>query len=103
MTLYEVGYDPRTESELRKLPIVLRRRIDRQLAFLRAAPYRSHPGVEVKPTSETEGVWHFHASRTVRVYYTTVGGLLWVLMVERSKGVSIKTIRELGRRARPRV
>lgn len=98
MSLYEVEYDPRTESELRRLPLRLRRKIDRQLEYLRAAPFRSHPGVLVKATREVHGVWHFHASEDVRVFYTTQGPVVWVLMVEQSIGVSKKTVGEIRRR-----
>jgi mRNA-degrading endonuclease RelE of RelBE toxin-antitoxin system len=98
LSLYSVEYDPRTEAELRKLPIRLRRRIDQQLEFLRAAPFRSHPGVTVKATAGVLGVWHFHASRVVRVHYATIGPVLWVVMVERSPGVTRRSIRELRKR-----
>lgn len=103
MTLYEVGYDPRTEGELRKLSLRMRRKIDSQLEYLRASPFRSHPGVETKPTADVEGIWHFHAARDVRVYYLTVGPVLWVVMVERGAGITSKTTRELQRRLRPRI
>ncbi len=98
MSLYTVEYDPRTESELRRLPLRLRRRIDHQLEYLRAAPFRSHPGLHVKATRPIHGIWHFHVARDVRVFYTTLGAVLWVVMVERGPGVSGKTVRELRRR-----
>ncbi len=99
MTLYEIRYDPRTEAELRRLPIRLRRKIDLQLEYLRAGPFRSHVGVHVKATGEVHGVWHFHAARNVRVFYMTIGSTLWVLLVERSAGVSRRTVREIRKRA----
>ena len=98
MSLYSVEYDPRTEAELRKLSVRLRRRIDQQLEYLRAAPFRSHPGITVKATGGVLGVWHFHVTRDVRVHYTTVGPVLWVVMVERSPGVTRKSVRELRQR-----
>lgn len=98
MSLYSVEYDPRTETELRKLPARLRRRIDQQLEFLRAAPFRSHPGVTVKATGGVIGVWHFHVTQDVRVHYTTIGPVLWVVMVEQSAGVTRKSVREIRKR-----
>ncbi len=98
MSLYEVEYDPRTEPELRALSLRLRRRIDQQLEYLRAAPFRSHPGVQVKATGEVHGVWHFHVTKNVRVFYTTTGSTIWVVMVERSAGVGRRTLREIERR-----
>ena len=98
MSLYSVEYDPRTEAELRKLPVRLRRRIDQQLEFLRAAPFRSHPGVTVKSTGGVIGVWHFHVAQDVRVHYTTIGPVLWVVMVEQSAGVTRKSVREIRKR-----
>ena len=98
MTLYSVEYDPRTESELRRLPLRLRQRIDQQLEYLRAAPFRSHPGVRVKATREIHGVWHFHAAKDVRVFYLTQGPVLWVVMIERSRSVNRKAIQEIRRR-----
>ena len=98
MSLYALEYDPRTEHELKRLPLRLRRRIDEPLEYLRGAPFRSHPIVQVKATSQVHGVWHFHAAKDVRVFYTTQGDVLWVLMVERSRGVSKKAVREIRKR-----
>ncbi len=98
MSLYRLEYHPRTESELRRLPLRLRRRIDWQLEFLRAAPFRSHPGVRVKATRKVHGIWHFHASKEVRVFYTTHGEVLWVVKIDRSKGVKPSSLRELRKR-----
>jgi hypothetical protein len=47
------------------------------------------------------GVWHFHASRAVRVFYYVDGATLWVLMVEKSRGVDATTIRKVRRRRIP--
>lgn len=98
MSLYSVAYDPRTEAELRRLPARLRRRIDQQLEFLRAAPFRSHPGLTVKATGGVLGVWHFHVAKDVRVFYMAIGPVLWVVMVERSAGVTRKSVREVRKR-----
>lgn len=99
MSRYSIEYDPRTESELRRLPVAVRRQIDHQLELLSASPFRSHPGVHVKPTAQVDGVWHFHAGRHVRVYYFVVGAVVWVVNVERSPGVTRKVLRELRKRA----
>lgn len=98
MTLYAIEFDPRTEAELRVLPPRIRRSIFRQLEYLRAAPFRSHPSVHVKATKKVHSVWHFHAAKDVRVYYMVDGPVLRVLLVERSAGVDQKTIDELRRR-----
>ncbi len=98
MSHYTIEYDPRTESELRRLPLRLRRRIDDQLEYLRAAPFRSHPSLKVKATSEVHGVWHFHVTKEVRVFYTTRGSVLWVILVERSRGVTKSAVREIRKR-----
>lgn len=99
MSRYSVQYDPRTEIELRGLPIAVRRRIDRCLEYLRASPFRSHPGVHVKPPAQVDGVWHFHVGKDVRVYYLVDGFTVWVLKVERSPGVTRKVVRELRKRS----
>ena len=98
MSLYSVEYHPRTEAELRRLSVRIRRRVDQQLEFLRAAPFRSHPGVTVKATGGVLGVWHFHVSKDIRVHYTTIGPVLLVVMVERSTGVTRKSVREIRKR-----
>ena len=98
MTRYSVEYDSRTEPELRRLPKRIRILIDESLEYLSAAPFRSHPGVAVKPTSEVQGVWHFHVDREIRVYYLVEGTTLWVVKVERSIGVDRKVVRELRKR-----
>jgi mRNA-degrading endonuclease RelE of RelBE toxin-antitoxin system len=98
LSQYTIEYDPRTESELRRLPLPLRKRIDVQLEYLRAAPFRSHPGLKVKATREVHGVWHFHVTKDVRVFYTTYGSILWVVLVERSRGVSKSAVRDIRKR-----
>lgn len=99
MSRYSIQYDPRTESELRGLPISVRRTIDRKLEYLRASPFRSHPGVHVKPTAQVDGVWHFHVGKDLRVYYLVEGFVVWVVKVERSLGVTRKVLRELRKRS----
>ncbi len=98
MSPYRLEYDSRTESELRRLPLRLRRQIDWQLEFLCAAPFRSHPGVRVKAIREVPGIWHFHATKDIHVFYTTQGPVLWVVMVDRSRGVKPSSLRELRKR-----
>jgi len=95
---YSIEFDSRAVRDGARLPLRLRRRIRTQLEFLRAAPYRSHPGVQVKELAEVRGVWRFHATSDVRVFYSVVGERLWVIMIDRSAGVTDKTIRELRRR-----
>lgn len=99
MSLYDVEYDPRTEAELKRLPVRIRRAIDRKLEYLRASPFRSHPGVHVKPTAEVHGAWHFHVGKEVRVFYIGDGSVLWVVKVEHGVGVTTKVLRELRRRS----
>ena len=99
LTPYRVGFDSRAIRDGSKLPVTVRRRILHQLEFLRAAPFRSHPGVSVKEVSECRGVWRFHVTADVRIYYTVDGDMVWVVMIERSAGVTRRTIEELRRRA----
>ena len=95
---YEIEFDSRAVRDGARLPYKIRRRIRAQLEFLRAAPYRSHPGVQVKEIAEVRGVWRFHATTEVRVFYSVVGERLWVIMIARGAGVTDMTIRELRRR-----
>ena len=98
MNPYSVKFDSRAVRDGARLPFGIRRRIRAQLEFLRAAPYRSHPGVQVKELAEVRGVWRFHATTEVRVFYTVIGECLWVVMMARSARVTDKTIRELRKR-----
>ncbi len=98
MSPYRLKYHPRTAAELLRLPLRLRRRIDWQLEFLWAAPLRSHPGVRVKGIREVHGVWHFHASNEVRIFFTTHGEVLWVVEIDRGRGVQASSLGELRRR-----
>jgi mRNA-degrading endonuclease RelE of RelBE toxin-antitoxin system len=95
---YSIEFDSRAIRDGALLPLPIRRRIRAQLEFLRAAPHRSHPGVQVKEIAEMRGVWRFHATTEVRVFYSVVGERLWVIMIARSPGVSDATIRELRKR-----
>jgi len=98
LTPYRIDFDPRADRDGAKLPIAVRRRIREKLEFLRAAPFRSHPGVVVKEVAEARGIWRFHVSSEVRVFYTVVGDVLWVVMIDKSAGITRKTVRELRRR-----
>ncbi len=98
MSRYVVEFDPRTESEIRRLPVRVRREIVRRLEYLSASPFRSHPEIQVKPTAEVHGVWHFHVGKDVRVYYLTEGATLWVVKVERNAGVTHRVLREIRKR-----
>ncbi len=95
---YSVEFDPRAVRDGARLPLRVRRRILAQLEFLRAAPFRSHPGVQVKEIAEVRGVWRFYATANVRVFYSVVGDRLRVIMIERSAGVTDKAVRELRKR-----
>jgi mRNA-degrading endonuclease RelE of RelBE toxin-antitoxin system len=98
LTPYRIDFDPRADRDGAKLPVAVRRRIREKLEFLRAAPFRSHPGVLVKEAAEVRGIWRFHASSDVRVFYTVMGDVLWVVMIDRSAGRTRKTVPELRRR-----
>lgn len=88
MSLYSVEFDSRALSEAVKLPLVLRRQLKEDLEFLRAAPFRSHPGVLVKELRGLRGVWRFHLGRTHRVFYTAVEDRLIVILIDRNPGVT---------------
>ena len=98
MSLYSVEFDPRALDEAGELSPRLRRRLKESLELLRAAPFRSHPGVLVKEIRELRGLWRFHLDRATRVFYTTTGDCLVVVLIERGAGVTRKTVRELHRR-----
>jgi mRNA-degrading endonuclease RelE of RelBE toxin-antitoxin system len=98
VTPYRIGFDPRAVRDGTKLSLPNRRKVLQRLEFLRAAPYRSHPGVLVKEISEFRGVWRFHVASDVRIFYTVVGDMIWVVMIEKSLGMTEKTVQELRRR-----
>ena len=89
---YRVEFDLRAVRNGAKLSVSVRRRIRAKLEFLRAAPFRSHPGVSVKEVGDLRGAWRFHVASDVRVFYTVVGDVLWVIMVEKIAGVTKKTV-----------
>ena len=95
---YRVEFDLRAVRDGAKLSVSNRRRIREKLEFLRAAPFRSHPGVSVKEVGDLRGVWRFPVASDVRAFYTVVGDALWVIMNEKSAGVTRRTVRELRRR-----
>jgi mRNA-degrading endonuclease RelE of RelBE toxin-antitoxin system len=95
---YRLEFDPRAVRDGAKRSVSLRRRIQEKLEFLRAAPFRSHPGVSVKEIADLRGIWRFHVTSDVRVFYTVVGDLVWVVIIEKSPGLSKRTVRELRRR-----
>lgn len=100
MSLYSIEFDPRALDEALDLPIRLRRRLRRDLDFLRAAPFRSHPGVLVKEIRDLRGIWRFHLGTGGRVFYTTLEARLIVVMIDRSPGITKRTLEELNRRIR---
>jgi hypothetical protein len=99
-TLSRVEFDPRPFRDGSKLSLVVRRRIREKLEFLRAAPFRSHPGVLVKEIVERRRFWRFQGASDIRRFSTVVGDTIWALRIERSAGVTDKTRRELCRRLR---
>jgi mRNA-degrading endonuclease RelE of RelBE toxin-antitoxin system len=98
LSLYSIEFDSRALEEARELSPRLRFRLKNNLEYLRAGPFRSHPGVLVKEIRELRGLWRFHLDRRTRVFYTTAGDRLLIVMIEQSVGVTHKTVRELGRR-----
>jgi mRNA-degrading endonuclease RelE of RelBE toxin-antitoxin system len=95
---YRIGFDPRAVRDGAQRSASVRRRFLEKLDFLQAAPFRSHPGVWIKEVAELTGVWRFDVTSDARVFYTVVGDVLWVVLVERSAGVTQKTLNELRRR-----
>jgi mRNA-degrading endonuclease RelE of RelBE toxin-antitoxin system len=100
LTRYTVEFDRQALDEAATLPAQLRVRLKEDLEFLRASPFRSHPGVKVKEIRDQRGVWRFHLGRSHRVFYTTVESRLIVLMIDESSGISSRTLSELSRRLR---
>lgn len=98
MTLYSVEFTTQSLHEAEQLPPVLRRRLKANLEFLRAGPFRSHAGVRVKEIRDLRGIWRFHLDPKHRVFYATIGSRLIVIMVERSPGVTPRTLSEIRRR-----
>ncbi len=98
LTPYQLRFDPRAIRDGSRLTVGIRRRVLRRLEFLRAAPFRSHPGVLVKEVAEFRGVWRFHLAADVRVHYIVFGDMVWVVLIERSAGITGKTLEEVRRR-----
>ena len=101
MTLYRVGYEPEAEDEYWKLPPGLQRALRLRLSFLKAGPFRSYPGVQVKEVAGVPGAWRFHL-RGYHVFYRVDGSVVWVVMIwkDRPSAYSFATLREVRRRMR---
>lgn len=101
MTLYRVGYEPEADDEYWKLPPRLRRELRFRLTYLKAGPFRSYPGLQVKEVSGVPGAWRFHL-RGYRVFYRVDGPVIWVVMIwkDRPGAYSSSTLREVRRRMR---
>jgi mRNA-degrading endonuclease RelE of RelBE toxin-antitoxin system len=100
LSLYSIEFDRKALDEALRLPLLLRRRLKEDLEYLRTAPYRPHPGVLVKEIRELRGVWRFHLDRRRRVFYIALEERLVVLLIDRSAGVTPRTLAELKRRLR---
>jgi len=100
VSLYSVEFDPQALAEALRMTPRLRRRLKEDLEYLRAGPFRSHPGVLVKEIRELRGVWRFHLDRSHRVFYITIEDRLIVVMVDRSERISRRTLADLDRRLR---
>lgn len=100
MSLYSIEFDADALDEASRLPVRLRRKLREDLEYLRARPFRSHPGVLVKEIRELRGVWRFHLDRRRRVFYVTIEDRLVVVMVDQSAAVTGRTLAELKRRIR---
>ncbi|HEV2317603.1 MAG TPA: hypothetical protein VGV89_08535 [Thermoplasmata archaeon] len=98
MIPYSVEFDPQALDEASRIPPRPRRRLKEDLEYLRAGPFRSHPGVRVKEIRHLRGVWRFHLGRGPRVFYMTLEDRPTVVKVDVSAGVSKRTLAELKRR-----
>jgi mRNA-degrading endonuclease RelE of RelBE toxin-antitoxin system len=96
---YRVGYEPEADDEYWKLPAGLKRKLQNQLRYLRAGPFRSYPGLQVKEVEGVPGAWRFHLGRH-RVFYRVDGITIWVVMIwkDRPSAYSDSTLREVRRR-----
>jgi mRNA-degrading endonuclease RelE of RelBE toxin-antitoxin system len=99
VTIYQVGYEPEADDEYWKLPPSLRRELQLRLGYLKAGPFRSYPGLQVKEVAEAPGAWRFHL-RDRRVFYRVDGAMIWVVMIwhDRPSAYSASTLREVRRR-----
>jgi mRNA-degrading endonuclease RelE of RelBE toxin-antitoxin system len=98
VTLYKVKRLPEVDRDTERLPLALKRRFRDSLEYLRSAPYRSYPWLQVKELRDMRGVWRFHLDGRTRVFYVVRGDVLIVVMVERNAGVTRRTLAELQRR-----
>ncbi len=99
MTLYRVGYEPEADAEYWKLPGGLKRELRARLNYLRAGPFRSYPGLQVKAVEGVPGAWRFHLGG-YRVFYRVDGVIIWVIMIwqDRPSAYSSSTLRQVRRR-----
>jgi len=102
LSLYSVEFGLQALEEAERLPFRLRARLKDNLEFLRAGPFRSHPGVRVKELRDLRGVWRFHLDGRYRVFYFTIESRLVIVMVYKSAGITRLTLAELKRRLRSR-
>ncbi len=72
-----------------------------RLSYLKAGPFRSYPGIQVKEVEGVPGAWRFHL-RDYRVFYRVDGLNIWVVMIwkDRPSAYSTSTLREVRRRMR---
>jgi mRNA-degrading endonuclease RelE of RelBE toxin-antitoxin system len=99
LTLYRVGYRFEADDEYWRLPGRLRRELQIRLSYLKAGPYRSYPGLQVKAVEGVPGAWRFHLG-DYRAFYRVDGGTIWVVMIwkDRPSAHASSTLREVRRR-----
>jgi mRNA-degrading endonuclease RelE of RelBE toxin-antitoxin system len=99
VTIYQVGYEPEADAEYWKLPQRLRRELQTRLGYLKAGPFRSYPGLQVKEVADVPGIWRFQL-RDRRVFYRVDGATIWVVMIwhDRPSAYSASTLCEVRRR-----
>ena len=98
MSLYQLKRLPEVDQDARALPLALKRRLRENLEYLRSGPHRSYPWLQVKELRDLRGVWRFHLDKKTRVFYVVSGDAIVVVMVERSAGVTARTLTEIRRR-----
>jgi mRNA-degrading endonuclease RelE of RelBE toxin-antitoxin system len=98
---YSLGYIREADDEYWDLPGRLKRQLQLKLAYLKAGPFRSYPGLQVKEVGEAPGAWRFHLAG-YRVFDRVDGPVIWVVMIwkDRPSAYSRSTLRELRRRLR---
>ncbi|MGI0128738.1 MAG: type II toxin-antitoxin system RelE family toxin [Thermoplasmata archaeon] len=101
MTLYRVGFEPEADDEYWKLSARLQQELRLGLSYLKAGPFRSYPGLQVKEVGGVPGAWRFHL-RGYRVFYRVDESIIWVVMIwkDRPSAYSSSTLREMRRRMR---